>query len=202
MPINSENLQLTLAEDDDVFNPDVYLNDNFTKIDEYISKTPVVHEFSATEGQTIFNLSDSYIVGGGQVKVEIDNVPQSVFIESSSTSITLTEGVPNGANVRVTLFQNVPAFSRKLMDVETQLADIANLLNKQDVFTTVNGTKCLDGTKVSTILNATENKFKTYTLPPGTYMLVNPITINLGTEVSLQLDDNTTIKAYDVMDAM
>jgi hypothetical protein len=64
--------------------------------------------FTATEGQTLFTLSDTYQTGLNRIKVNIEGVPQyspTNFAETSSTSFTLTEGVSAGTKVVVELFQ-------------------------------------------------------------------------------------------------
>jgi hypothetical protein len=65
-------------------------------------------EFTATEGQTVFNLTQgSYEVGTGRIDVYIwgNKQPPSAYTETSSTSITLTNGVEDGTKVLIEYIQ-------------------------------------------------------------------------------------------------
>lgn len=65
-------------------------------------------EFTATEGQTVFNLTQgSYEVGTGRVDVYIwgNKQPPSAYTETSSTSITLANGVEAGTKVLIEYIQ-------------------------------------------------------------------------------------------------
>lgn len=65
---------------------------------------PNQESFIATEGQTVFNLADSYEVNFKRISVVVEGVPQfspTNFIESSPTSITFTEPLSAGMGVNV-----------------------------------------------------------------------------------------------------
>ena len=65
-------------------------------------------EFTATEGQTVFNLTQgSYEVGTGRVDVYIwgNKQPPTAYVESSPTSITLANGVEAGTKVLIEYIQ-------------------------------------------------------------------------------------------------
>ena len=57
--------------------------------------------FTATEGQQLFTGVSTYVPGAGQLRIFIDGVRQfpSEYIETSSTSFTLTVGLPAGVKV-------------------------------------------------------------------------------------------------------
>lgn len=78
-----------------------------TKVDK--NKLMIRHrdEFIATEGQKVFNLSNSYELLQNRLDVEVDGVEQdspSNFEETSTTSFTLSEGVPAGTLVIANYF--------------------------------------------------------------------------------------------------
>ena len=63
---------------------------------------------ATTEGQQLFTLQNTYQVDSDRINVYVDNVPQfspENFSETSSNSITLSEGVSVGTVVRVEIFQ-------------------------------------------------------------------------------------------------
>ena len=63
--------------------------------------------FIATEGQTVFNLTNSYDQFQSRIDAMVGGVPQyspDNFIETSSTVATLTEGVASGTKVVFTYF--------------------------------------------------------------------------------------------------
>jgi hypothetical protein len=68
-----------------------------------------------------------------------------------------------------------------------------NILNLRDVYTQYLGVNCLDGSKISSILNAPENQHKTFTLLEGEYNLYTPIVID--SEISFDLPSGAVIKA-------
>jgi len=57
--------------------------------------------FTATEGQQLFTGVGTYVPGAGQLRIFIDGVRQfpSEYVETSSTSFTLTVGLPAGVKV-------------------------------------------------------------------------------------------------------
>jgi hypothetical protein len=70
----------------------------------------------ATEGQTVFTLTNgSYDVGKGHIEVWVGGVPQvsgEGFIETDSTTITLTEGVPAGTQVYAKWFEGAISITK------------------------------------------------------------------------------------------
>ena len=58
-------------------------------------------EFTATENQTVFTGVGTYTAGTGQLRVYIDGVRQfpAAYSETSTTSFTLSSGVPGGTKV-------------------------------------------------------------------------------------------------------
>jgi uncharacterized membrane protein len=60
---------------------------------------------TATEGQSVFTLANYYTPGLNQVSVAVDGVNQLAesYTETSESSITLSEGLPAGAKVAVTI---------------------------------------------------------------------------------------------------
>lgn len=105
-----------------------------------MQKLPISQSFTATDGQTLFTLSNSYTVGNKEVFVTVDGVPQfsgSGFSESSSTSITLSEGAQTGAKVIVTIYQTPSGVNSTLTDVQSSLAQIASQVNGTDTYSTV-----------------------------------------------------------------
>lgn len=65
-------------------------------------------EFTSTEGQTVFNLTSGlYEIGTGRVDVYVwgNKQPPSAFTETSSTSITLVNGVEAGTKVLIEYIQ-------------------------------------------------------------------------------------------------
>jgi hypothetical protein len=65
----------------------------------------VSEETIATEGQTVFAVTNAYTPGTSQIMVEVDGVPQDddSFTETDNHTVTLSEGVPAGARVVVTI---------------------------------------------------------------------------------------------------
>ena len=86
----------------DVVNVDGSLN--FDKIGSFIGN--IYHEkFISTEGQKAFNLTHPY--EPNRIKVYVDNVVQfspDNFIETSPNTITLSEELPAGTEVRVEIY--------------------------------------------------------------------------------------------------
>jgi hypothetical protein len=60
---------------------------------------------TATEGQSVFVIDTSYTPGLNQVTVAVDGVNQLAesYTETDTSSITLSEGLPAGAKVAVTI---------------------------------------------------------------------------------------------------
>jgi hypothetical protein len=86
----------------------------------------VVEEFTATDGQIIINLTNSYTPGSFQLTVEIDGVPQdeTSYTETSTTSITLSEALVAGQRVVVTIGKVDPNVDARFSSLTTQMADL------------------------------------------------------------------------------
>jgi hypothetical protein len=97
----------------------------------------IVEETTAIDGQTVVSLTNSYTVGGNQITVEIDGVPQddTSYTETSTTSITLSEALVAGQRVVVTIGKVDPNADARFSSLTTQLAEIANL----ETFNLTNG---------------------------------------------------------------
>ncbi|MBD1222768.1 hypothetical protein [Virgibacillus halodenitrificans] len=67
-------------------------------IGNLVNKTDI---FTATEGQSVFQLNGTYTVGKGRLEVIIGGVPQhsNNFTETNSSSFTLSESLPAGTEV-------------------------------------------------------------------------------------------------------
>jgi hypothetical protein len=92
-------------------------------------KAPIIEEIIAdTDGQTVFTLKTAtYSVGKGEIEIEVNGVPQSSgegFTETSSSSITLSEGVLTGTVVRVIVSQISTSLSNKLASYDLQFANL------------------------------------------------------------------------------
>lgn len=99
-----------------------FLDDNDVQIDVYdpvsgtnLNNTPIlfsriVEKFTATQGQTIFNLANSYTPGQNELQVYINgayqNTPEN-YTESSSTQITFTSGLDAGDFVNISNLKNL-----------------------------------------------------------------------------------------------
>lgn len=94
-------------------------------------------EFVATEGQRVFTLAHPYDQLQNRIDVEVGGVPQSSpanFAESSSTTITLSEGIPAGIVVVVIYFSEAQPLSNDLgttvdnltIQLATVLAEVSN----------------------------------------------------------------------------
>jgi hypothetical protein len=90
---------------------------------ESANLTPVSQNFIATVNQQVFNLTNSYAIGKGQTRVEVDGIPQTLgegYTETSATSITLTEGVTLGSKVMVKLFETDASTDARFNAVDTE----------------------------------------------------------------------------------
>lgn len=60
-------------------------------------------DFTATAGQTVFDLSFTYTPGAGELLVFVGGILQdaSGFAETDSDTVTLSAGVPAGTSVRI-----------------------------------------------------------------------------------------------------
>jgi len=68
----------------------------------------LVESFVASEGQTVFTLNNTYEIGKNRLEVTVGGIQQyspSNFTETSTTSITFSEGLPMGTKVDVEIMQ-------------------------------------------------------------------------------------------------
>lgn len=80
----------------------------------FLSDTPtlfsrIVEKFTATQGQTVINLSNSYTVGADELQVTVQGVFQTTpeaYTETSATQITFTSPLDAGDFVVVSNFKN------------------------------------------------------------------------------------------------
>lgn len=85
--------------------------------------------FAATAAQTVFNLTQAYLVGQGRLDVYISGVKQRSgidFTETSPTSFTLSEGLEAGEIVEAVYFSASQALSEDLIE-QVQAAEAATL---------------------------------------------------------------------------
>jgi hypothetical protein len=103
----------------------------------------IVEESTATDGQTVVNLTNSYTVGGNQITVEIDGVPQdeTSYTETSTTSITLSEALVAGQRVVVTIGKVDPnadarfsSMGDSITSLTSSLADITSKTERSGGF--------------------------------------------------------------------
>lgn len=86
-------------------------------------------EFIATQNQKVFNLSNTYDQFQNRINVTVGYVPQyspDNFNETSSTSITFDEGVPQGVKVIVEYFSEAQPLAS---DIQTTVTSHTQLLN-------------------------------------------------------------------------
>jgi hypothetical protein len=148
----------------------------------------IVEETTATDGQTVVNLTNSYTqVGGNQITVEIDGVPQddTSYTETSTTSITLSEALVAGQRVVVTIGKVDPnadarfsSMGDSITGLTTQLADRAT---KKQSTNWINVAEYVDITGVSDCGTIVNSLISVYTstdnivlyFPKGTYNFIN-----------------------------
>ena len=83
--------------------------------------------FTATAGQTVFNLTKSYLVNQGRVDVYVSGVKQRSgidFMETNPTRITMTQGQVAGTVIEVVYFSASQALSEDLIE-QVQAAEAA-----------------------------------------------------------------------------
>jgi hypothetical protein len=102
----------------------------------------VSEETIATEGQTVFAVTNAYTPGTSQIMVEVDGVPQDdvSFTETDNHTVTLSEGVPAGARVVVTIGKVQPSADARFNGINEQLEDMSTYVylessKKQDLET-------------------------------------------------------------------
>lgn len=131
MPDISSNLGLNLPKGSDVFDYDVHLRQNFQKIDDQL-KSDVVETYTATAGQSVFTLVHPYAPGTGALNVKVDGVPQFVgsgYTETSTTSITFSEGLIAGQVVEIVIRGLVPANDERFNAIDASLAESSTNIN-------------------------------------------------------------------------
>ena len=102
----------------------------------------IVEKFTASAGQTIFNLANSYNVGQDELQVTVQGVFQTTpenYTESSSTQITFTTGLNAGERVVVSNLKN----SNVNIQIEKQTATMGQTLFTLTTFTYEIGTNKL-----------------------------------------------------------
>lgn len=137
----------------------------------------IVEESTATDGQTVINLTNSYTVGGNQITVEIDGVPQddTSYTETSTTSITLSEALVAGQRVVVTIGKVDPNADARFSSLTTQLADLTT--NVKSWKTTANTWDDALNSAINYLrTKVTDSRGGTIRFPSGTYDL-SPFTL-------------------------
>jgi hypothetical protein len=155
------------------------VNNKMADFDTQLKNTariPIGQVFTAVSNQTVFYLSNTYEISSNSVAVEVDGVPQKVgegFTESSTTSITLTESVPAGAIVKVTIFQTPTGVETKIGTFSNQLADI--VISVKTLGAKGNGIND-DTTAIQNTINSTPVGGVVF-FPAGTYMISSILTL-------------------------
>lgn len=111
---------------------DVQIRVDDPVIGTFLTNTPIlfdriVEKFTATEGQTIFDLANAYTPGNNELQVYIGGILQSTpenYTETSTTRITFTVGLEAGDFVVVTNFRNL----NTVIQVEKQNATAGQTL--------------------------------------------------------------------------
>jgi hypothetical protein len=145
----------------------------------------IVEESTATNGQTVVNLTNSYAVGGNQITVEIDGVPQdeTSYTETSTTSITLSEALVAGQKVVVTIGKVDPNADARFSSLTTQMVDIAYDVKNYGATGTGSNN---DTTAIQTVLNLAKTNGSVHCLiPDGVYWITNRLTIYKNTKITM-----------------
>jgi hypothetical protein len=142
-----------------------------------VANPPITQEFTSFEGQTVFNLTNSYTIGNGSLIVEIDGItqPSEAYTETSTTSITLSEGLPAGAKVRTILYYTDATLESELSQISSSLAEIA--INVKSFG--AKGDGLTDDT--NPIQNALNSGAGIVLLPKGTYKITQSLTLPSNT---------------------
>jgi parallel beta-helix repeat protein len=155
----------------------------------------VVEEVTATNGQTVINLANSYTPGSFQLTVEIDGVPQdeTSYTETSTTSITLSESLVAGQRVVVTIGKIDPNADARFSSLTTQMADKASKKKTDAWFDIVAdfGAKGDGSTDDTTAIQAALDAV--YSAGGGTVVVPSTGTFIFTT---LKVKTNTTFKSY------
>jgi hypothetical protein len=154
--------------------------------------------FTATEGQTVINLTNSYPLGKGVLNVEIDGVKQflnSGYTETTTNSITIAEPLVAGQKVKVIIRGLEPTEDARLNSLTASLADKAtqdasfllNVLYPPKPLVGAKGNGVTDDTAaIQALLDyANTNGLKSVYFPPTTngYAINGQLNLYSGTEV-------------------
>ncbi|SSS87303.1 Carbohydrate binding domain [Acinetobacter baumannii] len=144
-------------------------------------------EFVATEGQTVFTLNNTYDQFQNRTDVKIGGVPQNTpenYEETTSNTITLSEGVPAGTVVEVKYFsESVPLQSDiqttvdnhtvSISDHSTKLADTS--INVKSLGATLDGVSDASQYLINAH-NALPSAGGTIFMPVGKMKITAPVT--------------------------
>jgi parallel beta-helix repeat protein len=179
----------------------------------------IVEETTATDGQTVVNLTNSYTVGGNQITVEIDGVPQddTSYTETSTTSITLSEALVAGQRVVVTIGKVDPnadarfsSMGDSITSLTTQMADIATNLDSFPIQPTETDDKAR---MLRMFESAKTNGKRAVIIPKGVYTLASQLTLDnyndlliIANGASINFTYNTnstsgTVKALNIINS-
>ncbi len=109
--------------------------------------TRIVERFTATQDQTLFTLANSYTVGADELQIYTNGVFQTTpdnYTESSTTTITFTEGLDAGDFVLVSNLKN--------SDISVQI-EIQSATAGQTLFTISTFTYDIGSNKLLTYVN-------------------------------------------------
>jgi hypothetical protein len=149
----------------------------------------IVEEYTATNGQTVINLVNSYTPGSSQLTVEIDGVPQddTSYTETSTTSITLSEALVAGQRVVVTIGKVDPSADARLSSLTTSLTEITDDYAVSLYVNSTTGSDTNDGLALGTPFKTLKKAFdvlrdNAHRMSKGTW------TINLAAGTYTELD--------------
>lgn len=175
------------------------LDTRITSLETVQTKPPAIQQFVANDGQTVFVLTNmTYDVGTGETSVEIDGITQVAgeeYTETNSTTITLVEGVPAGAEVRVIVSQTPIALSEKLAGYDTSITSVTTQLAQISLLVKPTGGD--DTSNIQNAINSLTNGGRIL-FTPGTYLVSKTITnyvLTLNSNIELiGLKGKVTIK--------
>jgi hypothetical protein len=125
-------------------------------------------QFSASAGQTVFNLSNTYTPGAGQLRVYVAGVRQypDAYSETSTTSFTLSTGVTLGTSV----FAEIDKFNTSAIAASAITNTPVSPLTATDVQGAINQLAPLAGATFTGLvtLQQTQDVFNTKTSATGT----------------------------------
>lgn len=136
-------------------------------------------KFIATEGQMVFILENAYDRFQNKLDVEINGVPQ-VFVETSSTSFSLSEGVPALTNVIATYFGEAQPLNSDLEALvsnhDKQFAN-NNIINVKDFGAIGDGTTD-DTENIKSAIAYSLDQTKDLFFPSGDYLIKDVLVFN------------------------